>query len=677
MGTESTRHWRRSTDSDGVCWLEFDKSDSSSNTLSSDVLDQLDQEITALSQQALRGLVIKSAKPGGFILGADITEFAALDSLEQATAAAVRGQDLLARVEALNFPTVAAINGFALGGGFELALACDYRIAVDGYERNLGLPEVQLGIHPGFGGTVRTVKLIGAPRALDMMLSGRSFSPREALAVGLIDRVVAADQLDFGAAALISEVPTRQRAAWYLRLLNLAAVRPLIARKIGAQIARRARKEHYPAPYAVLDLWTRYAARGPAAYKAEADSIGRLLLTQTSKNLVRMFLLRERLRNLAPKQSAFKRVHVVGAGVMGGDIASWCALRGFEVSLQDRAMEYVQPALERAQKLFKQRLRAPGAADEANERLTVDLEGARIGSAELVIEAIVENLDAKQALLAEIEPKLNRDALIATNTSSIRLEHMATVLENPGRFIGLHFFNPVARLPLVEVIEGPETDPQALSRALSIVIALGKLPLPCRSAPGFVVNRILTPYLLEALRAHEDGHALETIDAAAKSFGMPTGPIELADRVGLDVALSVARILSDTLGSEPPEALQSMVTDGKLGAKSGQGFYAYSQGRPQKRRDFPKPDVELVDRLILALVNEAVACHEDGVVEDWDLLDAGVVFGTGFAPFTGGPINYARQRGVEEVVATLQTLSTKFGERFTPHPGWKKLAAVS
>jgi 3-hydroxyacyl-CoA dehydrogenase/enoyl-CoA hydratase/3-hydroxybutyryl-CoA epimerase len=672
----SFKHWRRTVDGDGIVWLVLDKADSGSNTLSSEVLAELNAVVAALEKgEAPTGVVIKSGKPSGFILGADVTEFKALESAEQGTAAAARGQTIMNRIAALRCPTVAALRGFALGGGLELALACRYRVAVQGYERNLGLPEVQLGIHPGFGGTVRAVEIMGAPRALDLMLTGRSLSPIEAKTAGLVDRLVDADELDRAAAEMIRAKPAPTRAPWYLRLLSSGLLRPLVAKRTRDTVARKARREHYPAPYAIVDLWERHGARGEAAYRAEVESIGRLLVTATCKNLVRMFELRERLRNLAPKHASVDRVHVVGAGIMGGDIAGWCALREIDVGVQDRAMQYVEPALERAKALFGKRLKAPGTADAAYRRLEVDLEGKTVGRADIIIEAIIENVDAKRSLFSDLESNAKPQAVLATNTSSIRIEDIAAALRDPSRLVGIHFFNPVAQLPLVEVIRGGQTGNEAFERALSFVTQIGKVPLPCRSAPGFVVNRILTPYMLEALRAHEDGHELETIDAAAKNFGMPMGPIELADRVGLDVALHVAKILSEVLGSPPPKALEAMVEAGHVGAKAGRGFYRYENGKVQRKREYPRPDRQLEDRLILPLLNEAVACYDEGVVEDPDFVDAGVVFGTGFAPFTGGPINHARQLGFGNVRTRLEELARELGPRFAPHAGWQRLEA--
>jgi 3-hydroxyacyl-CoA dehydrogenase/enoyl-CoA hydratase/3-hydroxybutyryl-CoA epimerase len=672
------KHWRRTVDDDGVCFLTLDKAGSGANTLSAEVLEELARELETARTAKLRGLVFESGKRSGFILGADVNEFSSLSDAEHAAQMAARGQSVLGRIAALGVPTVAAIDGFALGGGMELALACDYRVAAESYERTLGLPEVQLGIHPGFGGSVRTVEILGPPLALDLMLTGRSLSPQEALKAGLVDRVVPRGELRAAAKEMIARRPPPRRAPWYLGLLNRMPLRRVVAARVRADVRKRVKREHYPAPYAIVDLWERYGARGEEAYRAEAESIGALLVTPTCRNLVHVFALRERLRNLAPKNSGIKRVHVVGAGTMGGDIAAWCALKGLDVTVQDRAQEFVEPALKRAAELFRKRLRAPGEADAAQQRLRVDLNAAEAGSADLVIEAIVEKAEAKRALFADLEPRLPAHALIATNTSSIRLETLAESLANASRFVGLHFFNPVASLPLVEVIRGEQTSDETMAVALSFVTRIGKLPLPCRSAPGFVVNRLLTPYMLEALYAHADGNSLESIDAAAKAFGMPMGPVELADRVGLDVALHVADILSDVLAAPPPELLREKVAKGELGLKTGRGFYAYdSQGKPIKDRNRAAFAPDLPDRLLLPLINEAVACLHEGVVADADLLDAGVIFGAGFAPFTGGPLRYARARGIDNVVAALSQLAHRYGTRFTPHEGWRQLRGTA
>ena len=673
----ASRHLKLSFGSSGHAWLTLDKAESSSNTLSSELMSELEALVGYLEQRTdLPGLVIRSAKASGFILGADVREFVGLEDARTAAALAARGQALFQRIEDLPCPTVAVLNGYTLGGGLELALACRYRVAADGYERCIGLPEVQLGIHPGFGGTVRAVAILGVPGALDLMLTGRSLSPREARAAGLVDRLADAGDVEAAALKLLRHSPPPRRASWYLRLLNLPRVRPFVAARLRRQTSEKAPPAHYPAPHALIDLWERHGGQGAEAYRAEADSIGRLLVSRTSKNLVRLFGLRERLRKLAPKRDAVSRVHVVGAGVMGGDIGAWCALQGLEVTLQDREERFLEPAFERARSLFGKRLKAPGAAAAASRRVVGDISGDGIATADVLIEAIIEDLDAKRSLFESIDARAPPGTILATNTSSIRIEEIATALKKPGRLVGIHFFNPVASMPLVEVIRTGTTDPDVLDRALAFVARIGKLPLPCASSPGFLVNRILMPYMLEALAAFEDGHAIETIDAAATGFGMPMGPIELGDRVGLDIALHVAEILAASFGTEPPEVLHEMVDAGRLGQKSSAGgFYRYADGKPVRTKSFAAPDDELRDRLILRLVNEAAACMSERIVDDTDLLDAGVVFGTGFAPFTGGPICYARECGRDAIIERLERLEARFGSRFRPHPGWDRIFA--
>jgi 3-hydroxyacyl-CoA dehydrogenase / enoyl-CoA hydratase / 3-hydroxybutyryl-CoA epimerase len=674
--SERLTHWLSRVDGNAVHWFELDKANSSANALSQEVLAELELLLARAQTQQARGIVISSAKTSGFIVGADITEFSHLANAEQGAQLAARGQQLFAKIANLPIPSVAAIDGFALGGGLELALACHYRVAVESHEPTLGLPEVQLGIHPGFGGTVRSVELLGAPAALDMMLTGRSISPVKALAIGLVDRIVEKEMLAQAAAEFVARRPSRRRAPWYLRVLANWPLRTWLASNIRAKVAKRARPEHYPAPYAIVKLWERYGAQGMRAYEAEARSIGELLVGSTCRSLVRIFFLRERLRNLAPRQEPIKRVHVVGAGVMGGDIASWCAMRGLTVTLQDTEQKFVNAAITRAEHLFARRIKYAPERAAALTRLLSDVDANEIGSAEIVIEAIAEKIEAKQGLYRQLEPKLTAGTILATNTSSIKLEDMASELKHPELFVGLHFFNPVASLPLVEVIKGEGTADSSVQRALAFVTQIGKLPLPCRSAPGFLVNRILAPYMLEALRAHEEGYQLEAIDAAAEAFGMPVGPVELADRVGLDVASHVAAILHGVIDGATPDILRRKVEAKELGVKTGRGFYRYEHDRAVKTKpEHAGANSDLQDRLILLLINEAVACYEDGVVDDYDLLDAGVVFGTGFAPFRGGPIYYARQRGVAAVVDRLRELARSLGPRFEPHPGWEKLRA--
>lgn len=669
------RHWRLESTESGIAILTLDKDGASANVLSREVLNELAGLLDDIARNAsLRGLVIASGKRSGFVFGADISEFDEIDSAEAGTQLAAEGQAIIGRIAALKIPSVAAIDGFALGGGLELALACDYRVAAKSWDRRIGLPEVQLGIQPGFGGVVRSVALLGPVQALDLILSGRQVSAVEAEKIGLVDRIVEKDALLDGAVEMALEAPAKHSPGLLAGILNMGLLRPHVARRIRARIARRARPEHYPAPYAILDQWVKFGGRGAAALRAETESIGQLFMTPTGKNLRRVYKLREKLKNLAPRSTAIERVHVVGAGVMGGDIAGWCALRGLDTTLQDQVTEAIDKAMRRAAGLFGKRLKAPGAADEASMRLRADASGGELKDADIVIEAIVERLDVKQQVFAQFEQSVSDDAILASNTSSLRIEDIAKNLAHPERVVGVHFFNPVAKMPLVEVIHGAETAPDVVERAVGFVIRIGKLPLPCRSAPGFLVNRVLTPYLFEALRAHLDGHAKEEIDAAATAFGMPVGPIELADQVGLDVALHVAGIMRETLGTEPPPMLEEMVANGQLGMKSGQGFYRYEDGKAVRERWSGDIDTNLQDRLLLPLVNECVACLHEGIVDDADLIDAGVIFGTGFAPFRGGPLEYAKTRGTGDVVQALEALAVRHGPHFAPKPGWERLA---
>src|ERR1700744_5176518 len=661
-------NWSLQIDADRIAWLTCDMAQSSANVLSGDMVRELSAKLTEIAAQRPRGLVVQSAKPSGFIAGADIKEFVKIRTPEEGYELVRAGQSVMQQLADLPCPSVAAIRGFALGGGLELALACTYRVGADDAALSLGLPEVMLGIHPGFGGTVRGVQLIGVRAALELMLKGRPFRAGRALSAGLLDELVPPAELSARAKAILLRRPARQKPPLIDRLMNLGAVRPLIADRMRATLRHSARRDHYPAPYAIVDLWQRHGARGAGAYEAEARSISELMCSPSSRNLVRVFFLQDRLKGLGGESKAeFKHLHVIGAGVMGGDIAAWSAFRGMTVTLQDRSEELVRPALERAKTLFEKRLKDPAAAAAATARLRMDIQGDGVAEADVVLEAIFENIEAKQSLYGALEPKLKGSAILATKTSSIRIETLSQNLSDPARLVGIHFFNPVAQLQLVEIVQGAATRGQVVKDALRFARKLDKLPLPCKSAPGFVVNRILTPYVNEALFALENGVRPELIDRAATDFGMPMGPIELTDVVGLDISLNVGRVLSEALKREIPPILIKLVDEKKLGRKSGQGFYLWQDGKPQKSdaRDLVIP-ADLQDRLILPLLNEAVACLREGTVADADLLDAGAVFATGFAPFRGGPLQYAKDRGIDNVVRRLHELAGLYGERFRP-----------
>ena len=667
--------WNLDVDADRIAWLTIDTPGSSTNVLSAGVLEELGAMLERIREVKPAGVVVRSGKASGFIAGADIKEFLGLRTPEEAYALIRRGQLVLDALENLPCPSVAAIHGFALGGGLELALACTYRVGADDASLALGLPEVQLGIHPGFGGTVRAVRLIGVRPSLELMLKGRPFKGARALELGLLDGLAAPADLGASAKRLLQQAPPRRTAPFVEKLLNLKAMRPFVARQAAATLRSTVSRDHYPAPYAIVDLWQQYGGVGAASYEAEARSIAALMCTASSRNLVRVFLLQTRLKGLGGKPNAtFRNVHVIGAGVMGGDIAAWAALRGMAVTLQDQSEELIMPAIARARALFGKRLKEPGAVDEALGRLRADVAGEGAAAADVVIEAIVENQDAKQALYAALEPKLKPDGLLATNTSSIKIEQLAAKMAEPGRLVGIHFFNPVPQMQLVEIVQGRDTQPQALQRAIWFTRKLDKLPLPCKSSPGFVVNRILMPYLNEALFALAEGIPAEIIDAAGTHFGMPVGPIELADVVGLDVALHVGRVLAEAFGRQVPDILVRQVEQKKLGRKSGEGFYVWRDGKAvHSAAQGQAPPSDLEDRLILPMLNEAVALLREGVVEDADLLDAGAIFATGFAPFRGGPLQYARTRGVPEILERLGALRASHGERFRPDAGWSLL----
>ena len=672
---DKSKHWNLRRDKDGIAWLCFDKADASTNVLSRDVMEELNTQLEGLERDLPKAVVIHSGKPSGFIAGADIKEFTGLKDAEQAYEMVRGGQQVMDRLEALKCPTIALINGFALGGGLELALACRYRILNDDPKTVVGLPEVKLGIHPGFGGTVRSVQLAGPLKAMDMMLTGKNLRPKQAKAIGLVDEIVPARHLERAARMMALNPPKPRRLPLQLRLMNLAPARKMLAGVLEKQVAKKARREHYPAPYAIIKLWQRYGDKPALMMEKEARSIAELFCTDTSRNLVRVFLLQDKLKAQGGKtRHKFGHVHVVGAGVMGGDIAAWCALRGMTVTLQDREPKYIAPVIKRARKLYEKKLRDPRLVQAALDRLMPDVEARGVENADVVIEAIFEDAEAKKALFRELEPRMKPDAVLATNTSSIRLEDLQDALDRPARLIGLHFFNPVAMMPLVEVIHTPDTPKAEINKGIAFARTIDKLPLPCLSSPGFVVNRVLMPYMMEALLAGEDGVPMTLIDEAATRFGMPMGPVELADTVGLDVALHVAKILGAAYGVPVPDRLVEMVEKKRLGRKTGRGFYDWKDGKAVKpaAKNATAPQ-DLGDRLVLPMVNEAVAVWRDGVVSDLDLLDAGVIFGTGFAPFRGGPINFARARGVADVVETLRRLEERHGERFAPDPGWKDI----
>ncbi|MDF3981471.1 3-hydroxyacyl-CoA dehydrogenase NAD-binding domain-containing protein [Luteibacter sp. PPL201] len=668
------KHWKTHEGDDGIVVLTLDRDGASANAISRAVLEELDTLVERLAIENPRGVVIHSVKPSGFAVGADVREFVAYAQTGTVRDTIEYGQRVFENLARLPCPTVAAIHGACMGGGTELALACRLRIAADDDRTKIGLPEVMLGIHPGWGGSARLPRLIGAPDALPAMLTGKPFTARRAKAVGLVDRLAAPDEL-LAEARHLAKRPTRrpfaQRAkAW---ATNIAPARAILAPMVRKQTAAKVRKEHYPAPFALIDTWARGGASIQQRLKLEARSVTKLAATPTAHNLIRIFFLQERLKGLGGGvDHGIEHVHVVGAGTMGGDIAAWAALKGFTVTLQDRELRFVEPAIQRARTLFEKKLKTPAKVEAAVGRLRADVEGKGVAQADLAIEAIFENPEAKHALYATIEPQFQADEILASNTSSIPLDELRQGLVAPQRFLGLHFFNPVAQMPLVEVVRHDRLDDNIEKRALAFCKAIGKLPVPVKGTPGFLVNRILMPYLMEAMRLYNEGVPGPVLDREAKKFGMPMGPIELADTVGLDVCASVGKELAPFLGLEIPQGLEDRLAGNKRGKKDGEGLYVWKEGKPDKPEVDPDyvPPADLQDRMILPMVNEAIACLAENVVDDADLLDAGVIFGTGFAPFRGGPIQYVRSEGVASVRERLAKLEQKHGARFAKKEGW-------
>ncbi|MBB70907.1 MAG: crotonase [Legionellales bacterium] len=674
MSEQHYQHWSLAKDNDNILWLTLDRQDASVNTLNRAVIEEFNHCIEHVAQdRECQGLIIRSGKDTGFIAGADVEQFGKIKDINEAVDLVRQGQKVLDRLAALSMPTVAMIEGFCLGGGLELSLACRYRVAENSRKTRLGLPEVLLGIHPGWGGTVRLPQLIGILPAMDLILSGRTVSANAAAKMGVVDAAVPKRQLERAARYYVLNKPPVNKPSKLQRVLNFSLLRPLLAKLLRSKVAKKASPKHYPAPYAVIHNWVRDGAHGEKAMINEANSIGKMLVSDTSRNLVRVFFLQERLKSLG-KDSDFapQHVHVIGAGVMGGDIAAWCALRGMRVTLQDREPQYIAPAIKRAYALFKKKLRKPRDINAAMDRLMPDTQGLGVSQADVIIEAIYENLEAKQALFKELEINAKPTAILASNTSSIPLDEINTVMQNPSRLVGIHFFNPVAMMPLVEIVVGNKSDTETIQSATAFVRKIDRLPIPVKSSPGFLVNRVLMAYLMEAFQLYQEGVPMAAIDKAAKDFGMPMGPIELADTVGLDICLSVAKNLTSHLGGEVPEHLVAMVDKGQLGKKSGSGFYDYKKGKPVKRplaKNYKMAD-DITKRMSMRLLNESAAVLREGVVEDADLLDAGMIFGTGFAPFTGGPMSYAKFLGKNRVLSEFARLSTQYGERFLADPYW-------
>jgi len=647
------KHWKLSTDIDNLLWLSINREGESANSLSFEVLSELGSIVDGLEKEAPAGLVLQSGKPGTFIVGADVREFDGYDDADVASDGISQVHRLFNRIEALPFPKVVIIDGFCLGGGLELALAFDYRIASNLEHTRLGFPEIQLGIYPGFGGSARSVQQLGASNAMQLMLSSRNLRPKAARAMGLVDELVGPHgSLRWAARRAVKQGRKSRKPGQLTRLQNIGPVRTQLARMMRKKVAARANPVHYPAPFELIEAWERYGDDPQRMMVEEAERVGKLITGDTSKNLRRVFFLMERLKGIGKKTDLkVRRVHVIGAGVMGGDIAAWCVLRGLEVTLQDRELKYIEPALKRAKSLFRKKLRGSDKVAAAISRLLPDVEGKGVSKADVIIEAIFEDVDAKRELFANIEPNMKAGAVLATNTSAIPLAEIATVLKKPEHLIGIHFFNPVAKMPLVEIVYDKKTDGDQVAKGAAFCSTINRFPLPVKSTPGFLVNRVLSGYMARAMSLHlERNIPIEVLDKAATSFGMPMGPVELADTVGLDVCMKVVTMLGGQSTKKEAALLQEKVHAGELGRKSGKGFYTWEKGKP-KRADTSSDQYDLEEITTSLMQPYFEACEAalaDGIVEDADVLDAGMIFGTGFAPFRGGPLHYLKQKGANQ-----------------------------
>jgi 3-hydroxyacyl-CoA dehydrogenase/enoyl-CoA hydratase/3-hydroxybutyryl-CoA epimerase len=658
------RDWRFSIDMQGIAWAVFDREGESQNSLGRRPLEELAMIIERAEEAArdktIRGLVFISGKEKGFIVGADVREFDTLPDERQIVDNLTRINGYLDRIERLPVPVVCCIHGFCLGGGLELALACHWRIATRDDATRVGFPEVRLGIFPGFNGTARSIRQAGTLSAMPLMLTGTMIRAGAARGMGLIDELAPSPlNLRWMARKAIERKRKSTPAPIWKDVMRMWLARGLLAKKFRAETAKKVREEHYPAPFRLIDLFETHAGNLDGLKVAETRAFAPLMVGDTSRNLRRVFKLSEMMKAQAPKTLAFKplRVHVIGAGVMGADIAGWCVACGMEVSLQDVNAEQIAKGIAAQKKVINRKFKTKAQRAAATARLIADPMGQSIGRADVVIEAIVEKLEVKQNLFKSIEARLKPGAVLATNTSSIMIEEIAAPLADPGRLIGIHFFNPVAQMPLVEVIKGAASRDDEVGKGCIFVAAIDKFPLIVKSAPGFLVNRVLAPYMMSALQRLERGEAKEKIDEAARSFGMPMGPIELADTVGLDVCAHVGNILK--MGPGGPTKLDQMVAAGKLGKKSGEGFYVWKDGKAEKtepEKPYDRFELERLGReLVDPLIREAERVRDEKIVESADLVDAGVIFGTGFAPFRGGPLHFAANEQKSNVEVLRRT----------------------
>jgi 3-hydroxyacyl-CoA dehydrogenase / enoyl-CoA hydratase / 3-hydroxybutyryl-CoA epimerase len=684
-------------DENGIAVVTFDLTGEPVNKLTSAVRDELEGVLNALRDDApTRAVVLISGKPDNFIAGADIEEFTAITSQDAAERLSFEGQETVSRVETFHKPIVAAIHGACLGGGLELALACHYRIATDHAKTQLGLPEVQLGLIPGAGGCQRLPRLIGARAALDMILAGKSERASKALRLGLVDEVVPQSilrQVAVTAADRLARegLPKRGKSGGFAGFVldRTPAGRGLVYRGARKQILKRT-GGHYPAPLAALEAVRVGLEQGITAGLAEEHrAFGELAVGDVSRKLVQIFFATTALKkddgvpsgSAVPRQ--IRRLGIVGSGFMGAGIAGTAVLNvEVDTRLKDADLARVGKGLKTATALLAERLERRRLTRPQYERLSAMLSGASDYSgfkrADLVIEAVFEDLDTKRRVLAEVEGQVRPETIFATNTSTIPIRHIAAGARRPERILGMHFFSPVERMPLLEVIPTTATSPDTIVTAVRFGRRMGKTVIVVADRPGFWVNRILSPYLNEAGYLLQEGAPIELIDRTMTAFGFPVGPVALLDEVGLDVADKAGGVMHEAFGErmKPAGTLGRMLGATRLGRKNGQGFYRYREGHKAgvDKSVYPLLGVHPADahedlvqrRLVYAMLNEAAMACSEGVVRSSRDADIGAIFGIGFPAFRGGPLRMIDDVGPGRVVETLYQLQEQFGERFRP-----------
>lgn len=679
---------------DDIAIVTIDLPGEKVNILKSEVMTSLEGHLEQFKADAsiLKGLVIVSGKKNSFIAGADISIIERISSQAEAVDLAQRGQQVFAKLAALPFPTVAAIHGSCLGGGTELALACSYRIATDDPHTFLGLPETQLGIIPGFGGTLRLPQVVGIVEALRMITTGAKVFSKKALRNGLVDEVVPKEHLLAAAKHHVlnpqaKRHPSGGRLSAFLKLLEKTSVwRRLVFHK-ARQAAKRKTGDHYPAIFAAIEAVEYGVDHGMVqGLQNEARLLGEMAVTDVSKNLLHVFRLQEKFSHVDTTPSRdFSRIGVVGAGVMGGGIVTLITEHGMQARLINRSAKGIGLALGTLSKIIAKKKRkgiySAGTVDWIKAQVTYDTEIRGMRTIDAIIEAVVERMDVKKSILAKIAEAVPDDTLLLSNTSSLSISELAEAVPDPTRVAGLHFFNPVDRMQLVEVIFGEKSSEETIQKTMALAKRFGKIPVLVKDSPGFLVNRLLMLYLNEAAHMLEAGVPIEKIDKALTDYGMPMGPFKLLDMVGLDIAAHVVEILHQGFGDrmKPSPLLPLMYNGGQLGRKSGKGFYLYgSKGDEivdpeiykilmlKKNEQDKTADDHIVDRLILPMINEAAYCLAEGVVKKPDEIDTAMIFGAGFPPYTGGLLRYADTEGIRIIVDKLEKLSASVGERFGP-----------